>query len=132
LTVQPRERRFQRRYAPAYDGIAAADMDQEDREALARSVAARYLRAGAEDFMHDLFVLLASDPVVRCAGYDIDGERHECPARVEIRVRMHDSGAPDGRSTQWSERAPYGEVRCLPCGSRQHVRGFAANTQEAR
>jgi hypothetical protein len=108
VTVEPKLRRFQRSFGPAYNGIAAA-----------------------EDFIHDTFVLLASDPLVRCAGYDLDGLHHECADGVEIRVRMHDSGAPHGRSTQRAERAPYGQLRCVTCGSRQHVPAFAANAKEA-
>lgn len=98
------------------DAIASADIDQEDRERLAQSIAERvdFRKFGIG---RDLFVLLASDPLVPCAGHGDE----PCPDGRVIRIRMHLSSAPDGRSAAWEPRAPYGKIRCISCGAKEFV-----------
>lgn len=100
------------------DGIASVDVDQEDRERMARAVGLKL--DGQPYFKRDLFVLLASDPLVPCAGPDGDG----CPHGRVIRIAMHWSEASDGRSVQWKQRAPYGCVWCVTCGAERHIPGY--------
>lgn len=116
--------RFDKRYLPIANGIASADIDQEARELVARTVADAIKEVGARhmpDFKHDLFVLLASDPLVPCAGTK-DGP---CPHGRVIRIAMHLSNAPDGRSAAWEQRAPYGRIRCVTCGAAEFIPGFS-------
>jgi hypothetical protein len=113
--TSPALKRFRTTFQPIADAIASVDVDQEDREAVAEAVAEAL--DGRPDFRRDLFKLLASDPLVPCAGYD--GE--PCPHGRVIRQAMHLSSAPDGRSAIWKQRAPYGEIRCISCGSKQFL-----------
>lgn len=109
--MEPALKRFNRSYKPIADAIASVDLGQVDREAIARSVGDAL--EGQPDFRHDLFVLLASDPLVPCAGH----HGNPCPHGRVIRQAMHNSSAPDGRSAIWAERAPYGRIRCVSCGA---------------
>jgi hypothetical protein len=123
--MNPAQKRFEARYTPIADAIASLDLDQEDREAVAKAVADALSASGQKinpAFRHDLFVLLASDPLVPCAGFG----GQPCPHGRVIRVAMHLSSAPDGRSVQWRQRAPYGQVRCVSCGVRWLHEGEAA------
>jgi hypothetical protein len=115
--VNPDMKKFIARHRPVYDTVARLDVDQELREEIARRLADALDEAGEfKPGQRDTFELLASDPLVPCAGNDIDGA---CPADVEIRVGMHWSGSPDGRSQAWERERP--EVRCLDCGSKQFI-----------
>lgn len=118
--ASPAEKRFQKEFG-------SADLEQTDRE----SVAALLGEAldGRKDFQRDLFVLLASDPRVPCAGW-FDPEKGEtvpCEHGRVIRLRFHDSSAPDGRSEAWRRRAPYGEIRCVSCGSMHFMPEYRKN-----
>lgn len=116
--MNPALKRFYKRYGPVADAIAQrGDIDQLQREGIAEDVAAAY--DGDPDFNHDLFTLLASDPLVYCAGTEYEA----CPNAVRIRIPMHLSSAPDGRSEAWAMRPP--TVRCVSCGSR-HFRAQRA------
>jgi hypothetical protein len=72
-----------------------------------------------QHFSRDLFVLLASDPLVPCAGHD----EEPCPDGRVIRIGMHlstdEKPLPHGRSAAWEQRAPYGQIRCVSCGAKQ-------------
>lgn len=105
------------------DAIAGLDIDQQDREEVAEAVAAAFAEARSPYFRRDLFVLLASDPLVPCAGFD----DQPCPENRRIRVMMHLSSAPDGRSKAWRRRRP--EVRCVRCGARMYVPGYPAEVE---
>lgn len=111
--MNPSVKRFTRVYVPIADAIASADIGQCDRERVASAVADAL--AGRADFARDAFALLASDPLVPCAGPR--GTDGPCPHGRVIRTAMHDRSAPDGRSPLWAQRAPYGEVRCVTCGA---------------
>lgn len=102
------------------DAIASADVDQEDRERVARAVGDSLSRVVLQEFDRDVFVLLASDPLVPCVGADGEG----CPHERVIRIPMHLSSAPDGRSKVWAQRAPYGDILCVTCGSEKYVKGY--------
>jgi hypothetical protein len=120
----PAIKRFNRRYLPIADAIASVNIDQEAREAVAEEVAHAITAAGARDFpdfRHDTFVLLASDPLVPCAGTR-DGP---CPHGRVMRIGMHLSSAPDGRSLAWEQRAPHGRIRCVSCGAAEFIPGFS-------
>jgi hypothetical protein len=108
----PAVKRFQKHYGKVADAIALLDLDQVEREHVAEAVAAAL--DGAPDFKRDLFVLLASDPLVRCAG---PGDDEPCPHGRVIRIAMHLKDAPDGRSAAWAPRPP--TVRCVTCGARE-------------
>lgn len=112
--MSPAAKRFAKAFGPIADAIAVVDIDQEDREAIARSVA-RALE-GRPDFKLELFILLASDPLVDCAG---PAPRRGCPHGRQIRVPMHDSSAENGRSQAWQRRLP--EVRCVSCGAERYL-----------
>lgn len=104
------------------NAISLLDLDQEDRERVASAVigALRESRIGSLIPHPETFELVASDPLVPCVGYDRpDGTRADCPARTVIRLGWHLRSAPDGRSAAWKQRAPYGEIRCVSCGSMQ-------------
>lgn len=105
------------------NAIASADVDQEDRERIAGAVGAS-LDTQLFGFSEEAFVLLASDPLVPCAGVDGEGCEH---GRV-IRIPMHLSSSPDGRSEAWEQRAPYGRIRCVTCGAKKFVPGYAEAT----
>ncbi len=107
--------RFNKRYKPIADAIAMCDIDQEDRELVAYAVTDALYED--RDFDPELFRLLASDPLVPCAGSG--GE--PCPHGRNIRIAMHLSTAPDGRSQAWRQRAPYGRIRCVTCGAKQFI-----------
>ena len=109
------QNRFNKRYKPIADAIAMCDLDQEDRELVAESVTEELI--GQPDFKPDLFRLLASDPLVPCAGSG--GE--PCPHGRNIRIAMHLSMAHDGRSEAWRQRAPYGQIRCVSCGAKEFI-----------
>lgn len=109
--MNPAAKRFYKQFGGIADVIASADLDQGVRERMAASMADAL--DGRPDFKRDLFVLLASDPLVACLG--ACGE--PCPNDVRIRIPMHLSDAPDGRSAAWQQRPP--AVRCVTCGSRE-------------
>jgi hypothetical protein len=108
----PAIKRFDKRYLPIADAIASVDLDQEDRELVALAVTEAL--KGQPDFRADLFGLLASDPLVPCAGPE--GSEDGCPHGRIIRIGMHLRDGPDGRSYAWRRRAPYGVIRCVSCG----------------
>lgn len=104
------------------DAVAALDLDQEDREKVAEAVVGALVesRIGRLVEHPEVYVLLASDPLVPCAGWDADGEQHDCPNETVIRQRFHLSSAPD-------QRAPYGEIRCVSCGAMQFLPEYREN-----
>lgn len=119
-------KRFELRYAPIYDTIARLDIDQETREEIAEGIIERFgayrgvdepswFRKELQDFRPGLFRLLATDPLCLCAGF---GDQ-PCPEGLEIRVGMHLSSAPDGRSAAWQSEKPV--VRCVSCGSKEFL-----------
>jgi hypothetical protein len=112
--MNPAHKRFVKQFQPIADAIARVDIDQEDREAVARSVTNAL--AGRPDFKDELFLLLASDPLVDCAG---PAPGQGCPHDRRIRVAMHYSGAEDGRSKAWQRRMPV--VRCVTCGTHRRL-----------
>ena len=112
-----RMNRFNKRYLPIANAIAMCDIDQEDREHVANAVTEELIGTGDRDFDPDLFRLLASDPLVPCAG----PRGESCPDGRNIRIRMHLSSAPDGRSDAWRQRAPYGQIRCVSCGTKEFI-----------
>lgn len=115
------------------DAVAELDIDQEDREKVAAALADTLRESVIGAYLNrDLIRLLASDPLVPCAGYDIPvhGETTEhvdCPNGMVIRQMFHNSDAPDGRSAMWKQRAPYGEIRCVSCGSMQFIPEYRDN-----
>lgn len=130
----PEMKRFNKHFAPIADAIASVDIDQVEREMIAKAVADGIAKAAkvvggsattqdtkvwGKGWRRDLFVLLASDPLVPCAGWDDPetDEHHECPTSTVIRIGMHNSSDPEGRSQSWKPRAPYGRIRCVTCGS---------------
>lgn len=115
--MNPALKRFNNEFLPIADVIAEADIDQEDRERLAEAMAGAL--DGRPDFKRDLFVLLASDPLCDCAG----ARGEPCPNELKLRIPMHLSDAPDGRSRAWERRKP--TVRCITCGSRERVEATA-------
>lgn len=118
--MTPAAKRFTANYAGIADAIASVDIDQEDRELVARTVAEAL--SGRRDFNRETFELLASDPLVPCAGVDGEGTNRDGErCGVVIRIAMHNSDAEDGRSFAWSERRPV--VRCVSCGSRAVLGG---------
>lgn len=114
--MNPALKRFHHFYGVIADAIARLDLDQEDREAVALAIASAL--QGRKDFRPDLFTLLASDPLVPCAG---TGEG-PCPNGVEIRLMWHNRDDPQGRSEMWEQRAPYGRIRCVSCGAKKFLR----------
>lgn len=119
--ASPAEKRFDKTYGPIADAIARLDIDQEVREQVADAITEALSAAKAAtpklhgDFNPEVFRLIASDPLCACVGTD-DGP---CPHGREIRVAMHLSSAPDGRSFFWRRRKP--EMRCVSCGAKQFV-----------
>lgn len=107
--MNPALKRFHKQFGAMADTIATADVHQVERERMAEELANDL--NGKPDFKRDLFVLLASDPLVPCAGIGDE----PCPHGRKIRIPMHLSSAPDGRSKAWSARRP--TVRCISCGS---------------
>lgn len=131
--ASPSEKRFETRYAPIYDTIARLDIDQELREEIAEKLSdalaagrginePAWFRREAADFNPSLFRLLASDPICLCAGFGDE----PCPDQTEIRIGMHLSSAPDGRSAAWAQRKPV--VRCVSCGAKEFVPGHRVLT----
>ena len=114
--MNPAMKRFVQRYQPVYDAVASSDISQTDRDLLAADMGARLREAGAKDFIHDTFVLLASDPLCPCAGFDRDDVHYDCPNGTIIRVGMHLRSAPDGKAASWMEHKP--AIRCVGCGAR--------------
>ena len=116
MTITLGEKRLRAHIHAIADGIARADIGQIERERVAETVAAA-LRIDPKIAAHvkrDAFVLLASDPLVPCAGpRDSDDG---CPHDRVIRIMMHNRESPDGRSKAWEARAPYGRIRCTSCG----------------
>lgn len=106
--TSPAIKRFNRDFVPLADAISRLDIGQSNRDLVAATAAdaLSHLR----DFKPNLFRLLASDPLVTCAGTD-DGP---CPDQTEMRVAMHLGSAPDGRAQSWQEDLPV--VRCTACG----------------
>ena len=112
--MNPRQKRFNAKYVPMADAIARLDIPQTIREQVADALTEAL--TGSVDFIPRTFRLLASDPLCACPGHDDEG----CPHGREIRVPMHLSSAPDGRSAVWAETKPV--VRCLTCGMPEVVR----------
>jgi hypothetical protein len=132
--MNPGAKRFQAHFEPMANAIARLDIDQEDRERVAVAVAdaissevaeaaerhgtSQDTRTWLRGWRRDLFVLLASDPLVPCAG---PGDGEPCPHGRVIRIAMHDSTAekplPAGRSAAWRRRPPV--VRCVSCGAQR-------------
>ena len=122
--MNPALKRFNKRYLPIADAIAYLDLDQQDREAVAKAISESIQEADEaehRDFKPDLFVLLASDPLVDCAGHH--GE--PCPHGRVIRIAMHNRDDPDGRSAAWRQHAPYGSIRCVSCGAAEFIPGYS-------
>ena len=121
--MNPALKRFNSKYGVIADAIASVDLDQEDREVVARAVSDKIMANihDHRDFREDLFLLLASDPLVPCAGHN--GE--PCPHERVIRIAMHLRSAPDGRSEVWQQRAPYGSIRCISCGAAEFIPGYS-------
>ena len=117
----PHIKRFEKKYKRAADAISRLDVDQELREQAAEKMTEAF--EGLSDFRSDLFQHLASDPLCPCAGPSVQDFEEPCPHAREIRVAMHLSEAPDGRSAAWQKRRPV--VRCVSCGARAFVPGFA-------
>jgi hypothetical protein len=114
-------KRFERAgFKAIADAIALLDLDQEDRESVAEAIGDAL--DGTAHFQRDLFVLLASDPLVPCAG----SRYGPCPDARVIRQAWHDRSAPDGRNPMWRRRAPYGDIRCARCGAEEFSPGFPA------
>lgn len=119
MTGPPAFKRFMRTYGPIADAVARLDIDQEDRERVAEALTQAL--DGRPDFRPSTFRLLASDPLCPCAGPretanargGFAGE--PCPHGREIRIAMHNTDAPDGRSFAWAQRRP--TVRCVSCGA---------------
>ena len=107
------------RFVAIADAIASVDIAQTERELVADAVTEAL--KGSPDFRPDIFRLLATDPLVPCAG--AHGE--PCPEGRVIRIAMHLSTAPNGRSAAWREQAPYGQIRCISCGAKEFVPGYA-------
>ena len=104
-------------YQDAADAISRLDIKQTDREAVAIALTEAF--RGKPNFMPDLFRHIASDPLVMCAGSDYG----PCPDATEIRIAMHYSEGPLGRSDAWRQKKP--ETRCVPCGAKQFIPGYA-------
>jgi len=94
------------------DAISMADIPQTEREKLAESVADAL--ETIPRFNRPSWQLIASDPLCECAGHD----GKPCPSGMKIRVGMHLSSAPDGRSEAWRMEKP--EIRCFGCGMAHH------------
>ena len=107
--ASPAEKRFIREYKPIADAVSRLDIDQTVREQVADALTEAL--AGRRDFAPKLFRLLASDPLTACAG---PGEGEPCPYGRELRIGMHNSRDPLGRSAVWEPRKP--SVQCANCG----------------
>jgi hypothetical protein len=125
--MNPAMKRYQKQYGAAADAVSRLDVDQEVREQVAAALADAF--DGQADFKADLFRHVASDPLCACAGPSADEFAEPCPHGREIRVSMHLSSAPDGRSAAWKREKPV--VRCISCGASVFVPGYADN-KEAR
>ncbi len=119
--MQISKKHLRERVTAVADAISYLDLDQEDRERVAYAVADALDGLGIPK---DVFRLIASDPYVPCAG----AKGHPCPWGRSIRIAMHLSSAPDGRSAAWEQRAPYGQIRCVTCGAAEYVEGYAENS----
>ena len=109
--MTPRQKRFNAKYLPMANAVARLDMPQTVREEVAAALAAAIADTRVHtDFDAAAFQLLASDPLCACPGRDGSG----CPNGTEIRVPMHLSSAPDGRSAVWEMTKP--TVQCVTCG----------------
>jgi hypothetical protein len=117
-------KRFNRQYLPIADAIARLEIEQTEREMIAEAIGNAISDAGPRvypDFRYDLFVLLASDPLVECAGHHGEPYPH---GRV-IRIAMHNSNAPEGRSEAWRHHAPHGSIRCVSCGAAEFIPSYS-------
>lgn len=123
--ASPASKRFKRKYGAAADAVSRLDIDQEVREQVAGALAGAF--AGQPDFDAEIFRHIASDPLCACAGVPDFGP---CPHGREIRVSMHLSSAPDGRSAAWAARKPL--VRCVSCGATEHYRRLGAEESARR
>lgn len=115
--MNPVQKRFNKEWLPIANAVARLDVDQEDRELVADALT-ETLR-GRRDFRAELFRLLASDPLVPCAG----ARGEPCPHGREIRIAMHDRGSESGRSVAWRRRPE--EIRCVTCGAVEFIPGYA-------
>lgn len=114
----PAYKRHLKKYGPVAAAISRLEVPQVTREQIAHDIRAAFDEVGDPDFRShaDTFELVASDPLVACAGY---GD-NPCPEGREIRIAMHLSEAPDGRAKSWRATKPTG-IRCVSCGSREFV-----------
>ena len=117
--MQPSTKRFNKKFLPIADGISSQDIAQDDRVKIANSVADELESTGDRDFRRDLFVMLASDPLVPCAGHHDEPCEH---GRV-IRHRMR---------PEEGQFAPYGKIRCVSCGAHQFIPEYHANVTAGR
>lgn len=109
--MNPRRKRFDAKYLPIANAVARLDIPQTVREEVAAALTAAISDSRVHtDFDASLFRLLASDPLCACPGHD----GTPCPNRTEIRIPMHLSTAPDGRSAVWDQFKP--TVQCVTCG----------------
>jgi hypothetical protein len=114
MTARLSKRAFGLRYVPVANAIARLDLDQEDREAVAEALTWSLMPEIGS--FAETFELLASDPLVPCAGFGDE----PCPYGREIRIAMHLGWADGarGRSAAWQRRRP--TVRCVSCGARNY------------
>lgn len=126
--MNPALKRFNRRYLPAADAISSAAIDQACREVVAEAVADAL--DGQPDFKRDLFALLAADPLVPCAG----SHGEPCPDGRVLRIRSrrwHVEFDEEGRAVESTRvRIPFDpawveNVRCVTCGAREFIPGYA-------
>jgi hypothetical protein len=107
--MDPKVKRFNNRWLAAAEAVARLPVDQDVREQVATALTEAF--DGQDDFLPELFWLLAADPLVDCAG---PGDGEPCPHGRSIRIPMHLKSAADGRSRAWALRPP--TVACVSCG----------------
>ncbi len=110
--ASPALKRFNKEYLSQADAISRMDVPQAEREKIAADIAASLV--GKRDFREDLFLRLAKDPLVMCAGY----EDTPCPHGREIRIH---------RESFTGDTA--GKVRCVSCGAMQFIPQYRANVE---
>lgn len=127
--MNPAEKRFLKKYGAVADAVSRLDVPQTTREEIAAKLTEAFESVGDHDFKPSTFRLIASDPLCACVGYTHreTGELVPCPEAREIRIGMHLSSAPDGRSAAWRPEKPTA-IRCVECGAMEFAPGF----QESR